>query len=309
MCPDRCPHALSRRALIRLGGAALAAAALPPLAPGRAHAQAAPGAPAPVREITQIAGNLYRFRNNLHYSVFAATPAGIIATDPINADAAQWLKGELGRRFGRPVRYLVYSHDHADHISGGEVFADTATVVSQQNAKPVIIGERRPTAVPQVTFADRAELDLGGTAVELHWVGRNHSDNSVVMRFPRERVVFAVDFIPVQSVAFRDFPDAYIEDWIESLRRVEAMDFDALVPGHGPVGTKADVRAFREYMETLRGEVLRLAREGRSLEEVKQSVRLPKYEGWGGYKEWFALNVEGMYRHVQLHRRPNPQAQ
>jgi glyoxylase-like metal-dependent hydrolase (beta-lactamase superfamily II) len=188
------------------------------------------------------------------------------------------------------------------------VFADTATIVAHQNAKPVIIGERRPTAAPQVTFADRAELDLGGTAVELHWVGRNHSDNSVVMRFPRERVVFAVDFIPVQSVAFRDFPDAYIEDWIESLRRVEAMDFDVLVPGHGQVGTKPDVRAFREYMETLRGEVLRLAREGRSLDEVRQSVRLPKYEGWGGYKEMFALNVEGMYRHVQLHRRPNPPA-
>jgi hypothetical protein len=53
----------------------------------------------PVREITQIAGEVYRFRNQNHYSVFAVTPAGIIATDPINADAAQWLKTELQRRF------------------------------------------------------------------------------------------------------------------------------------------------------------------------------------------------------------------
>src|SRR5262245_6549174 len=71
----------------------------------------------PVREITKIAGEIYRFRNNNHYSVFAVTPAGVIATDPIDAGAAQWLKDEITRRFKLPVRYVIYSHDHADHIS------------------------------------------------------------------------------------------------------------------------------------------------------------------------------------------------
>jgi glyoxylase-like metal-dependent hydrolase (beta-lactamase superfamily II) len=93
-------------------------------------------AQAPVREVTQIAGEVYRFRNQNHYSVFAVTPAGIIATDPINAEAAQWLKAELQRRFNRPVKYVIYSHDHADHIAGGEVFADTAAVVAHDNARP-----------------------------------------------------------------------------------------------------------------------------------------------------------------------------
>ncbi|HEX2275992.1 MAG TPA: MBL fold metallo-hydrolase [Candidatus Tectomicrobia bacterium] len=260
----------------------------------------------PTREITQLAGEVYRFRNNNHYSIFAVTPAGIIATDPINAEAAQWLKAELQRRFGQPVKYVVYSHDHADHISGGEIFADTALVVAHENAKSSILGERRPTAVPQVTFSERMTIELGGTVLELVYVGRNHSDNSVVMRFPKERLLFAVDFIPVEAMAFRDFPDAYIEEWIESLRRVELMDFDVLVPGHGPVGRKEHVRMFREYMEDLRGAVLQYAREGKSLEEVKSLIKLPKYEKWAGYQQMFPLNVEGMYRHVQLHRRPNP---
>jgi len=57
----------------------------------------------PVREITPIAGEVCRFRNNNHYAVFAVTPAGIIATDPINAEAAQWLKAELQKRFSQPV--------------------------------------------------------------------------------------------------------------------------------------------------------------------------------------------------------------
>ncbi len=262
-------------------------------------------APAPVREITKLAGEVYRFRNANHYSVFAVTPAGVIATDPINAEAARWLKAEIARRFNQPVRYLVYSHDHADHIAGGEVFADTAVVVAHDNAKAAIVGERRPTAVPQVTFSDRMTIELGGTVVELAYVGRNHSDNSIVMRFPRERVLFAVDFIPVNAYSFRSFPDAYMPDWIESLRRVEAMDFDVLVPGHGAPGTKANVVVFREYLQDLRDEVTRYAREGRSLDEIKQLVTLPKYAAWGP-KDWFPLNIEGMYRLVQGQRLGNP---
>jgi glyoxylase-like metal-dependent hydrolase (beta-lactamase superfamily II) len=259
---------------------------------------------APVREITKIAGEVYRFRNNNHYSVFAVTPAGVIATDPINADAARWLKGEIATRFNRPIRYVVYSHDHADHISGGEVFADTAVVVAHANAKATIIGEKRPTAVPGVAFSDAMTIELGGTVVELAYVGKNHSDNSIVVRFPRERLLFAVDFIPVNSYAFRDFPDAYVPDWIESLKRVEAMDFDVLVPGHGPLGTKANVAMFREYLQDLRDEVQRYAREGKSLDEIKRLVTLPKYTAWNP-KDWFPLNVEGMYRLVQANRRGN----
>ncbi len=262
-------------------------------------------AQAPVREITPIKGNLYRFRNNFHYSVFAVSPAGIIATDPINADAARWLKAELAKRYNVPVRYLVYSHDHADHIAGGEVFADTAIVVAHENAKPVIVGERRPTAVPQVTFSDRMTIELGGVTVELAYVGRNHSNNSIVMRFPAERALFAVDFIPVNAIGFRDFADAYLDDWLESLRRVEAMDFDVLVPGHGPLGDKDNVRAFRGYLEDLRDAVLKLAREGKPLEEIKQTVKLPKYESWSNYPQMFQLNIEGMYRLIQANRRGN----
>jgi glyoxylase-like metal-dependent hydrolase (beta-lactamase superfamily II) len=270
---------ITRRAVLA-GGLGLA---LVPLRAQLAGAQTAP----PVREITPLAGPVYRFRNNFHYSVFAVTPEGVIATDPINADAARWLKAEIAQRFSQPVRVLAYSHDHADHISGGEVFADTARIVAHENARRTIIAEKRPTAVPQATFSDRMTVELGGTMAEFLYVGRNHSDNSIVVRFPKERILFAVDFIPVKSVGFRDWPDAYIEDWIESLRRVEALDFDMLVPGHGAVGTKDDVRAFREYMEALREEVLRLAREGKSEQEVVQAVKMPQYESWGGYKEMF----------------------
>ena len=261
--------------------------------------------------IDNISGEVYRFRHKFHYSVFAVTPDGIIATDPINAGAAEWLKAELKKRFNLSVKYLIYSHEHPDHISGGEVFADTAVVVAHERAKAKIIGEQRRTATPHVSFSDRMTIELGGTEVELTYVGRNHSDNSIVMRFPKERILFAVDFIPVEAVAFRDFHDAYIEEWIDSLARVERMDFDILAPGHGKLGTRDHVRQFREYMQDLHGAVLEQVRAGASLEEMQETIRLPKYKRWFGYQSdnpnlnWFPMNIAGMYRYIQNHRRSN----
>jgi glyoxylase-like metal-dependent hydrolase (beta-lactamase superfamily II) len=281
--------------IIRVG-LVLAALALYPVAEAAQQA--------PQREITKIAGDLYRFRNNFHFSVFLVTPAGVIATDPIDADAAKWLKQEIQTRFNQPVKYLVYSHDHSDHISGGEVFADTAVVIAHENAKEIIAGEKRPTAVPQIVFSDRLTIELGGKQVELLYVGRNHSNNSVVMRFPAERVLFAVDFVTVRSLPWRDFPDAYIDDWIESLKRVEALEFDIVDPGHGPLGKKENVRELRVYMEELKAEVLKYARDGRSLDEIKQLVKMEKYSQWAQYKSFLPLNIEGMYRHVEQQRRP-----
>jgi glyoxylase-like metal-dependent hydrolase (beta-lactamase superfamily II) len=271
-----------------------------------ASAATAQAQDAPKREIVQISGDLYRFQNRFHFSVFLVTPEGVIVTDPIDADAAKWLKAEIANRFGIPIRYLIYSHDHADHIAGGEVFAaDGAIVVAHENAKRAIVGEKRPTAVPQITFKKQMTLELGGKTVELEYVGKNHSDNMIVMRFPEERTLFAVDFIPVKTVAFRDFPDAYLAEWIESLARVERMDFDILAPGHGPLGTKADVTAFREYMSDLYGQVLELARQGKSLEETKAAVDLSKYSSWGQFEAWGPLNIDGAYQRIQLNRRGN----
>ncbi|OGQ84418.1 MAG: hypothetical protein A3F90_18215 [Deltaproteobacteria bacterium RIFCSPLOWO2_12_FULL_60_19] len=257
------------------------------------------GRQAPAREIGNITGDLYRFRNAGHFSVFLVTPEGIIATDPIDADAARWLKSELAKRFNKPVKYLIYSHDHADHISGGEVFGDTAVVIAHEKTKTAIMREKRATALPHRVFSDRLAVELGGKRVELIYVGRNHSDDSIVMRFPAERALFAVAFIPVESLPFRTLNDSYIDEWIESLKRVEAMDFDILAPGHGPVGRKEHVRPMRQYMEDLKSQVAAHLKQGKSVDEIKQSVKMEKYRNWSSYDSYLPLNIEGMVRYLQ----------
>ena len=259
----------------------------------------------PTRAITHIAGDLYRFQNGGHYSVLYVTGEGIVATDPINSDAASWLKDAVAEQFGEPIRYVVYSHDHADHIGGGEVFGDETIIVAHENAKQTIIGEQRPTAVPEITFSDRFTIELGGKVVEAHYVGRGHSDNSVVLHFPAERALFAVDFIPVNTLPYRDLTDAYFPDWIDAIKFVEALDFDILVPAHGAIGTKQDATEHRQYLEALYDAVLAAARAGQSLDEMKSSITLSEFSHLAQYEAWLPLNIEGMYRQVSLHRRGN----
>lgn len=257
------------------------------------------------REITKIAGDLYRFQNNFHYSVFLVTPEGVIVTDPINAEAATWLEAEIAKRFDQPIKYLIYSHDHRDHIAGGEVFADTATVVAHENAKATIQGEERPTAVPDVTFSDRMTIELGGKTVHLAYLGRSHSDNLIVMHFPEERTLFTVDFVSVKRLPYMNLSDSYFPDWIEAVRRIDDFDFDILAPGHGPLGTKADAADHGAYLQDLYDAVLAAARAGQSLEEMQASIKLDKYKDWGRYAEWLPLNIEGVYKRISLQRRGN----
>ena len=257
------------------------------------------------RSITHVAGDLYRFQNNFHVSVFLVTDQGVIATDPINADAARWLKSEISKRFDKPIRYVIYSHDHRDHIAGGEVFADTATFIAHERAKATIIGEKRPTQVPDITFAERMTLELGGKRVELIYPGKGHSDNLIVMHFPEERAVFTVDFISVNRVAYMTLSDAYFPEWIDAIKVVEGLDFDILIPGHGPNGTKADATAHREYLEAVYNGVLAGLRAGQSADEIKASLDLSRFSGFGMFEKWAPLNIEGMIRNISLHRRGN----
>lgn len=89
--------------------------------------------PPPVRSIVNIAPDLHRAENDDYRTVFLVAPDGIIMSDPISREFATWLKSELQARFQRPVRYVLYTHHHWDHASGGAVFADTAQFVGHDN--------------------------------------------------------------------------------------------------------------------------------------------------------------------------------
>jgi len=254
--------------------------------------------PPPPHETTKVADNVYVFRHGGHQSMFVVTPDGVIATDPISPAAAKVYLEEIRKITQAPVRYVVYSHHHLDHIAGGAPFKQAGAVfVAHQNAKARLgmLGSA-DTIPPDVVVDDTGgAITLGGTRLELHYLGRNHSDSTLSMLLPKERILFAVDWLPIKEVLFRNVPDSYIDEWFISIQRVLNLEWDRMIAGHprqGGIGTKEDVRNLSQYMTDLSAAVRQAAEEGKCIDKAMQEVKLPKYESWGRYKEFLPGNVE-----------------
>lgn len=267
----------------------------------------APAQQAPPDELVQVADDVYYFLSRGYISLFILTDDGVIATDPsslFSPARADAYKAAIASVTDQPVRYVVYSHDSDDHSTGGAIFADTATFVGHRLGAAKIADRNDPrTPVPTIVVDDQMTLDLGGKRVELYYTGRNHTDNSLVLLYPARRVLFAVDFIPVNSVLYQNLPDSYVEDWIDSLRWVEQnLDFDILVPGHPPTGgTKDTVRQVREYVEDLTAAIRAarargLADNSDAMVATARADLAPKYGSWGNFDEWMPLNIAGVIR-------------
>ena len=249
---------------------------------------------APERAIEQVAGNLYRFQNNFHYGVFLVGQDGVLLVDPINEEVAGWVKGEIKARFGKDVIMVAYSHHHADHVSGGQVFADTAEFLAQTRAAPEI-EKSGHTTTPTITFDERHELPFAGQVVEFIYPGPTHTDNLIVVRFPAEKAIFVVDMASVKRLPYRTFPSYHFPEVIDSLKAVEALEFDIFIGGHGPLGTKADLADHRRYIEAVYAAVKGAVNDGLNLEQTKARVTMEAYKDWGQYEAWLPLNIEGLY--------------
>ena len=264
-------------------------------------AAAAAQTPPPPFATTKVTDTVYLFRYGGHQAIFVVTPAGVIATDPIaylRPPAAVTYIDEIRKVTSAPIKYVVYSHHHYDHIAGGKPFKDAgATFIAHRNAKLHLEQLKNPDVVlPDEVVDGSRVLELGGVKVELHYVGRNHSDNSLVMLIPQDKLLFTVDFVPIQTVQFRDMPDGFLPDWFDSLDRVLALDWDRMIPGHpyagGRFGTKDDVRELKQYMTDLSDAVKVAANQGKCFDTAMKEIKLPKYEKWGNYEQFLPGNIE-----------------
>jgi glyoxylase-like metal-dependent hydrolase (beta-lactamase superfamily II) len=297
----------------------------------------------PARDIVQLAEDLYRIRDNAHFTIALVTPEGIILGDPLNAEAAAWMRDEFDARFGVPVRYVLLSHSHWDHAAGARVFDDTATLVGHANFPSVLADaiETFPIQVtlvdtngnqlldreeaggdlaadfdeydtdgdgflsggeiladvmlPDVLYEDRMKVMLGGKTVELIHPGPNHSTDATVLFFPEERVIYGVDFLNVKRLALGFPGTGTLDEWIRSLKAVEALDFDIVSPGHSSTGTKADFSAYRRFFEDLQAVVTEAIESGVKLEDLLASDALSEYGDLPNYDPQRSRNIEDAY--------------
>ena len=194
----------------------------------------------------------------------------------------------------------MYSHSHFDHIAGGKPFKDLgATFVAHWRTKTLLEERKNPDVVMPDFVVDDAggKIELGGTTLELLYLGKNHGDNSLIMRLPKEKIIFVVDFLPLSGTQFRIMADTYLPEQEESMKKILAMDWDRLIPGHPgaggrQIGNKDDVKVDLDYMLDLSAAVKKATEEGKCYAGALAEIKLPKYEHLAGYQQNLAGNIE-----------------
>lgn len=239
--------------------------------------------------------NVYIFRNGNHQAMFIVTKAGVIATDPIaygRPTGGQQYIDEIKKVTNQPIRYLIYSHHHYDHIAGGKAFKDAgARIIGHRNVRTRLAPLGDPnTPLPDELVGDEGRaIILGGTRLELHYVGRNHSDSTLVMLLPKEKIVFVVDLLPVGRMPGRGMIDFYPLEAEKSIERILAMNWDRLIPGHpdsgGRLGTKDDARLQLQLLRDASAEMKKLGQGGKCWDTAEKEFALPKYANLPGYEQ------------------------
>ena len=184
--------------------------------------------------LEQISESVFRLvhRPGAANSNVIVTDEGLIVFDGTCRGAGDptWLKQELGRLYDVPVKYVILSHDHEDHICDLHVFDDTAVTVSHALTRQHIVREGRNTSVPDVVFDEEMEIHLGGKKIVLYYFGPTHTNNLIQVHFPEEGVLMAPDIARAErSLAMPDFRDADIDNLVERRSCVLRVPVDPVI--------------------------------------------------------------------------------
>ncbi len=252
--------------------------------------------------VIQTAAQAYAFiqPNGATNAGFIVSEEGVLVIDSLMTPAlATRLLSEIRRVSKAPIRYLVDTHYHGDHVFGNQYFVP-APIIGHVNCRQELIEKfdanmnrytsGRPELIPEleqirmtlpdVTFEDRMNIRLGDREINLIYLGRAHSAGDILLHLPQEGLLYAGD------IAFHRilpaFPDGHITKWLDVMEETRKLDFDTIVPGHGPVGTKREFDEAKELMAHLHGEIRRGFDQGQSEEETAQGVDLGKFTSYLG---------------------------
>ncbi len=159
--------------------------------------------------------------------------------------------------------------------------------------------EQLQITLPTLTFETRCTIYLDDYKVELLYLGAGHTNGDVLVYFPQQKVIHLGDLFFHQIIPYIDgAAGADTAHWIEILKQAKGMEVDTIIPGHGEVTDKAGLEEFINYLADLRQEVKRFIDQGKTLEETKKNLRLPKYSHFSGYNSSLSINVEVVYREL-----------
>ncbi|MBV8730128.1 MAG: MBL fold metallo-hydrolase [Acidobacteriia bacterium] len=204
------------------------------------------------------------------------TNAGVVLVDDKFEIDHNNIIAELKKITSQPVKYVVNTHHHADHSGGNAKLQDmNVQVLASEEAFENMLDGKQP-GLPNVTIGRQARIHLGGKTVEMYHFGRSHTNGDVVVLFPAERVLAAGDMFTFGN----DTPELIdysgggsAKEWPKTLDGALALDFDTVVPGHGNVTTKQEMRKFRASTALLVTRVHDLVGQKKSKDDIAKVMR------------------------------------
>ena len=211
---------------------------------------------------------------------FVVTDAGVVVFDSLGSPSLAWaLRQKIREITDKPVRKVIVSHYHADHIYGLQVFQDEgAEILAPRGAYVYLesitaaerLDERRFSLDPWVNddtrlvrpdrlIEDEYRFSLGGVDFQVNYLGSAHSEGDMTLYVVQDRVLYSGDIIFEGRVPF--VGDADTRRWLETLERLETDELVALVPGHGPaaddpVGAISRTREYLAYLRKVMGDAV-----------------------------------------------------
>lgn len=254
---------------------------------------------------TEVAPGVYSYGAFSARSLFVVTSDGVITTDPVSTKNAADMRAAIAEVTNQPVKYVIYSHQHWDHVLGGQIFKDEgATFVSHANCIPHFV--RHPNdelVMPDKTVTSDSEITLGDKTLNLMYFGPNHGDCMLVMQVEGTDVLYINDLVTPYSVGLGFMPDYDPGEWVRTLRELEAMDgWAEFVGGHGiPVAPKEALTQRRRYMDALMTAVQEGIAEGKRLEELYDTIELAQeFQEMRGYKTHIRRGAERIYHYFTM---------
>jgi cyclase len=211
----------------------------------------------------------------------------------------------------KPVSHLINTHHHIDHTGGNQLFP-RSEIVAHVNAREEMIRFGMPVdrlqafipefaeeypelrlVLPDTVYAGQMTLYQGDRAIELLYMGPAHTPGDTLIYLPREKVLFAGD-VAFHYVVPGPF-DCHVSGWIRVADRIANLDVETIVPGHGPIGTKAELREMRDYLALVRREARKSHQAGEPPNEAARKLNVGGYYTQWANPERLPLIVQRLY--------------
>ncbi len=243
----------------------------------------------------KVAGNVWFLKGSGGNIAASVGDDGIAIVDSQFAPLSAKIHAALAQLSPKPVKFVLNTHWHFDHVGGNAGFADTATIFAHENVRKrmqkgdsilsMVVEPAAPAALPVVTFEDGLSLWWNGEEIRAIHTTPGHTDGDAVIWFTKSNVVhFGDDFVTY------GFPFVDLKSGGSVTGLIKAIDSilpqipkDAkIIPGHGEVSTVDDVRKFRAGLDEMVGVVKKGLKAGKSVEQLQKAHALAAWESWGG---------------------------